>query len=105
MRPLKRGEVVFDSPDHFWRTFVGWKENPGECPGFGQWGDFLNEVDPFRDGLAAQRIGDYLKWILDGYRAGRPKDDLLAEAAQRYARAWGRDKVLSVNCALVMQQQ
>ena len=65
---------------------------------FGDWKPLLNEIDPFRDGLAAQRMGMYLKWILDGFAAEKSRETILAEAAERYCAQWGADKVQQVNC-------
>ena len=67
-------------------------------PKFGDWSDILGEIDPFRDGRAAERMGTYLKWIQEGFEAKLSRETVLADAAERYCRIWGKDKILSVNC-------
>ena len=57
----------------------------------------LDELDPFRDGRAAERMGTYLQWLLEGFRAGLDRETVMADAAERYTAAWGKDKVMQVN--------
>ena len=57
----------------------------------------LDELDQFRDGRAAERMGDYLKWLIDGYKSGLERDTIMADAAERYCRTWGYDKVTQIN--------
>ena len=52
------------------------------------------EVLQFRDGRAAARMGTYIQWLLDRLRAGADRAAALADAADRYAATWGRDKVI-----------
>ena len=53
----------------------------------------LQEIDPFRDGLAGQRIGQYLRCYLEGWDDGQDRDTALARADLRYAEEWGAGKV------------
>ena len=57
----------------------------------------MNDLDPFRDGLAAKRIGDYLNWMIKDFDAGFDREAVLIRAAKRYAEKWGSDKVLCLN--------
>ena len=57
----------------------------------------LDELDPFRDGRAAERMGTYVHWLMEGFKAGHNREVVMAEAAERYCAAWGRDKVTVVN--------
>ena len=60
----------------------------------GNWSSIIEELDPFRDGLAASRIGNYLKWILDGFEKKEEKDLILERAAENYTKLWGKDKII-----------
>ena len=53
----------------------------------------LDEIDPFRDGRAAERIGTYLKWLLDDFKVGLPREIAMGNAAERYCKIWGKDKI------------
>ena len=72
-------------------------ERPGGIPSFGDWSSVIGEFDPFRDGLAAKRIGDYLSWLVDGFERGLDRAVVMAQASDRYAALWGNDKVIRGN--------
>ena len=98
--PLYRlgvGTVVFTSWEELWDAVMGHRKSTGGIPKFGDWSDLLDELDPFRDGRAAERMGTYLKWLIDGFKAGLDRDTVMADAAERYCAAWGRDKITEVN--------
>ena len=91
------GRVVFTDWPPLWRACLEHWERPGGIPGFGDWSSMLERFDPFRDGRAAERMGTYLQWLLEGFRAGLDRDRVMADAAQRYAERWGRDTVVSLH--------
>jgi hypothetical protein len=90
-------DIIFRDIDSLWRACVEHWNSPGGIPRFGDWSGILDEIDPFRDGRAAERMGTYLGWLMEGFKAGLPRETVLADAAQRYSDAWGEDKVLSIN--------
>lgn len=97
--PLHRlgvGKVIFNDWASLWRTWRENREQPGSTPGFADWAPVLDELDPFRDGRAAERMGTYLQWLIEGFTAGESRELALARAAERYAAAWGEDKVVRV---------
>lgn len=93
---LGEGRVVFRDWEALWHTWRESRAHPGAVPGFADWSPILEELDPFRDGRAAERMGTYLKWLIEGFAAGLPREAALADAAQRYRAAWGEDKVACV---------
>lgn len=97
---LGEGRVVFRDWEALWHTWQESRAHPGAVPGFADWSPILEELDPFRDGRAAERMGTYLKWLIEGFAAGLPRETALADAAQRYRAAWGEDKVACVRPAL-----
>lgn len=94
---LGAGRVVFRDWEALWHTWKESRAHSGAVPGFADWSPILDELDPFRDGRAAERMGTYLKWLIEAYAAGLPREAALADAAQRYRAAWGEDKVASVH--------
>jgi len=94
---LGEGRVVFKKWDDLWKACLDHWGHLDGMPGFGDWSPMLDDLDPFRDGRAAQRMGSYLEWISQGLKAKVPCSTVLADAAQRYARMWGKDKVLAIN--------
>lgn len=103
--PLYRlgvGRVVFSDWATLWNACLEHWRRPGGIPGFGDWSPMLDEFDPFRDGRAAERMGTYLQWLLEGFRAGLDREIVMADAAQRYSARWGKDKIAHVNCTTGM---
>ena len=68
---------------------------PNGNDGFGDWSSIIHELDPFRDGLAAYRMGTYLKWLVDGFDNGLDREVIMLNAASKYKKLWGKDKVIS----------
>jgi len=93
---LGRGRVVFTDWQDVWNTCLEHWDTPQGVSGFGDWSSMLNELDPFRDGRAAERMGTYLKWLLDGLKSGTSRDLVMADVAERYCKAWGQDKVVEI---------
>lgn len=90
-------KIIFKDITILWQACTDHWNTPGGIPGFADWTDVLNEFDPFRDGRAAERMGTYLKWLIEGFKDGLPRETVLADAAERYTKIWGKDKILSVN--------
>lgn len=93
---LGEGRGFFKNLETLWHV---WKESrtcPGAIRGFGDWSPILEELDPFRDGRSAERMGTYLKWLIEGFANGMSRKTALADATERYCAAWGEDKVASV---------
>jgi len=93
---LGKEKVVFQSWQSLWDTLLEhWKLQQG-IPGLGDWSPLLDELDPFRDGKAAERMGTYLHWLIQDFEQGLDRETVLAGAAERYCRQWGYDKITSV---------
>ena len=93
---LETGKVIFRTwPETIYALYEHFQSENG-IPGFGDWSSIINELDPFRDGLAENRKGTYLKSLLDGFNNGLDRDIILADAAEKYATKWGYDKIVSV---------
>ena len=97
LNELPKGKVVFDNWLQCIDALLTHLKSKKGIEGFGDWSSIVNDLDPFRDGLAAKRIGTYLNWMVKDFDAGFNREDVLKRAAKRYAEAWGSDKVLSLN--------
>jgi hypothetical protein len=91
------GRVVFTDWPSLWEACCARWRHPSQERGIGDWSPLLEELDPFRDGRATERMTAYLSWLLDGFAAGLSRETVLADAAQRYADQWGADKVSNIN--------
>lgn len=98
--PLYRlgvGRVVFTDWEELWEACRQNWSTPGSVQGLGDWSPMLDELDPFRDGRAAERMGTYIQWLIEGFQAGLRRESVMEDAATRYCDIWGSDKITEVN--------
>ena len=93
---LPKDKVIFNNWEDSIDAVMDHLQTPGGIPGFGDWSPIIDDLDPFRDGKAAQRMGNYLNWLIQGFEKGLDRGTNLEETAERYRKQWGADKVLSV---------
>ncbi|NIM10370.1 MAG: hypothetical protein GTO45_00135 [Candidatus Aminicenantes bacterium] len=65
----------------------------GKDDSVGDCSDIVPQIDPFRDGMGAKRIGEYLKWCLEGFDSGLEWQAIIQAANNRYTKEFGNDKV------------
>lgn len=94
---LGMGKVVFTDWASLWETCQEHWKTPKGVPGFGDWSSMIHFFDPFRDGRAAERMGTYVQWLLEFFKAGCNREEAMEEASKKYRKMWGQDKVLSIN--------
>ena len=94
---LGEGRVIFPNYEYLWKVLTEHWNSKNGVPGLGDWSPIIDELDPFRDGRAAERMGNYLHWLIQGFEQGLERDTIMADAAERYCKQWGEDKISSVN--------
>ena len=92
-----QGRFVFDDVDTLYNAIITHKENPDMAQRIGDHGEILDRLDPFRDGRAAERIGTYIRWFLEGIEKGSDWQRALADANLNYAQDVGRENLLVRN--------
>ena len=93
---LPEGKVIFKNWPEAIDAMMEHFQSPQGIPGFGDWSGIIDELDPFRDGKAAERMGTYLHWMIQGFEQGLDRETILADSAERYCRKWGSDKIVSI---------
>ena len=86
--------MFFYEFDSVKRAILEYVNNPKSNPDLGNASPLLDLIDPFRDGLASQRMGEYIKWYMDDRDKGFNRDDALLHAKEKYAAKWSEDKVV-----------
>ena len=74
LNELPVGKVIFKDWPSTIDAIMEHFKTPEGISGFGDWSSIIDEIDPFRDGLAAKRIGDYLHWLIQGYDQNQDKE-------------------------------
>ncbi|MFL3050322.1 MAG: hypothetical protein ACJZ02_01390 [Candidatus Neomarinimicrobiota bacterium] len=91
---LPKGKVIFkDWPEALDAVMEHFQSEKG-ISGFGDWASIIDELDPFRDGKAAYRMGNYLNQLISGFEKGLDRKIILENAAEIYAKEWGSDKIV-----------
>ncbi len=93
---LGKGKVIFTNLDEFWDCMRIYFQHPDKRQGLGDWSPLLDEIDPFRDGHAAERMGSFVQWVLHGLQDGLERNRALDHAAERYAKRWGEGWIQEV---------
>jgi len=93
---LGKGRVVFQDWDDLWRALNAYRRDPASAAQLGSWSPMLEELDSFRDGRAAERMGTYIGWLAEGIGKGLSREEAMELARQRYVAIWGDDKVVQL---------
>lgn len=91
---LGKDRVVFNDWDSLWQALSVYRRDPAAVAGLGDWSSMLDELDSFRDGRAAERMGSYIGWLAEGIAKGLSREETMELARQRYVAIWGDDKVV-----------
>jgi hypothetical protein len=94
LHSLGASRCVFYDFDSAKRAILEHVNNPENNPDLGDASPIVDQIDPFRDGMACQRMGEYIKWYIDDLDEGGNRDDALLCATKKYAAKWGEDKVI-----------
>ena len=92
---LPEGKVIFKDWPSTIDALMEHFNTPGGITGFGDWSSVINDLDPFRDGMAAYRMGTYLQWLIEGFENNLDREVIMANAAEKYKKQWGEDKVIA----------
>lgn len=86
--------LIFDNLEKLMAAMKRYKANRESEPRLGDWSDHIDELDPFRDGKGGQRMGEYMRYLLEAFDKGSNKDEAIRYANGRYANQWGIDKII-----------
>ena len=93
---VAKGKFIFDEWAHLWQACQDYWQPTGREVCLQSWAPVIDELDSFRDGRAAERMGNYLHWLIEGFEQGMDRDVVMADAAERYGKRWGWDYVQEV---------
>ncbi|HHT9158297.1 MAG: hypothetical protein A2099_07455 [Planctomycetes bacterium GWF2_39_10] len=86
---------IFNDLEKMIAAIKSFKINPDSNLDIGDWGPFLDLLDPFRDGDGGKRMGEYFKWCLKGFDDGLSWGEVINKANIKYAEKWGGNKVIN----------
>ena len=94
LHTLGENRCVFYDHETLKKAVLDYVRDPSSNPHLGDATPVLDQFDPFRDGKACQRIGEYVQWYLEDLDRGASRDDALQNATGNYADKWGEDRVV-----------
>jgi hypothetical protein len=97
LHELPKNKVVFDNWPQTIKAMIIYFKNKDKDQEFGNWESIINQLDPFRDGMAAYRIGSLINTITSQLDSGETKDNAMKFAVNEYANKWGNDKVITLD--------
>lgn len=94
--PWGRERIIFEDINRLVTTLRCYKGDPASDPFLGDFSPILNQMDPFLDGHSGNRVGCYIRWLLEGFDAGCSKDEAIQQANSKYANDFGQDKIIQL---------
>lgn len=88
-----RGKIVFDNLDELFSTIQKFRMNHESIRGFGDLSPWAKDRDPFKDGNASLRMGQYIGWLFEKFIQGEAREHAIQYANQKYAETWGAENV------------
>jgi len=85
---------VFFDPQSMKEALLEYFNNRESNPNLGDASPLLDQLDPFRDGKAGQRIGEFTNWYVESLDKNLNKKEALEIATNKYAEKWGHNKVI-----------
>ena len=92
---LGKNIVVFNGLADMWDAIKQHWERES-IPGFGEWSPIIDDIDPFRDGKAAHRVNSFISSLMDGFKAGYKREEILENSVETYGKQWGYDKIFQL---------
>jgi len=91
---LPKGRVLFETWEELWAAVELVRTSKGD--GIGDWELIIDEFVSLRDGVAAERIGNYISWLRDALARGCSREVAMVDAGERYSAAWGSELITEI---------
>jgi hypothetical protein len=89
-------KLVFHDLDELIEAIEGFASGKIGTNSIGDHSSIINQIDPWRDGNAGRRIGEYIKDFLDAFDQSESRELALNWANEQYKKKWGADKISEV---------
>lgn len=87
-------KLIFTDLRNILEAFKRYKEDPEREKSLGDWSRYLYRLDSFMDGKGCERMGSYMRFLLEAFDGGKGQSEACDHANKRYTKLWGKDKVL-----------
>jgi len=83
-----KDKVVFNNLDALFLAIQKFRKNSASISGFGDLSSWLEDKDPFKDGNASLRMGEYISCLLEKFNQGLGREEAMRYANQKYIQEW-----------------
>jgi len=86
-------QVIFPSLEKMITSLKEYKRDHTSRPDIGDWSNYVDNLEPFRDGRGGARIGSYIRLIQNSLNEGHNQNTAITQANSYYSNKWGLDKI------------
>ncbi|MDG2228521.1 MAG: hypothetical protein P8L74_00190 [Gammaproteobacteria bacterium] len=94
LNQLPHGKTVFKDWPSAIKAINTFFSDGDKLSSIGDWSNIIDDLDPYRDGLGAKRMGSFLNDLRMNFDQGMNKDQAMEMAAMKYENRWGPDKII-----------
>ncbi len=93
-----RNTIVFDNIDGLIAAINRFRNDDKSFDDLGNINMVTNikQKDPFMDGKASLRMGQYINWLLEMFNQGKTREKAIAYANEKYAETWGSENITRI---------
>lgn len=89
-----KDSLIFNNLEKMMQSLKQYKEQHTFQPVLGDWSGHKEELCAFGDGKGAQRMGIYMRWLLETLAQGKNQTEAIEQANAAYQDKWGKDKII-----------
>jgi hypothetical protein len=89
--------IIFDDLNRMMAALKRYRKDKQSEPLLGNWDAWKDQLDSFNDGRGTERMGCYIRWLLEALDKGKSRGEAISAANSLYKERWGQDKVLEMS--------
>ncbi|MBN1353836.1 MAG: hypothetical protein JW994_04130 [Candidatus Omnitrophica bacterium] len=90
-------KLIFEDLEKMMDALKKYKNDRNSVSDLGDWSPHIGKLDPFRDDRGGERMGMYIRWLLEGFDKGETREGAVQNANRLYGEKWGKDKIVSMD--------
>ena len=91
-----KDKVIFNDLKKMIRDIKIFKNQPTIKSDLGIWSDDNFKLNTFDDNIGSKRIGEYLKFLIDGFNDNKDANEIVKKANSHYAENWGAHSIYKI---------
>ncbi len=90
-------KITFNNLEEFFSAVEKIRNQTGDAKEIGNYNFLFPGIDPFRDGCASQRMGQYMHSLIKCFEEGRNKEEAILYANKIYQGKWGENAIVKTS--------